>query len=70
MTELKTSDEWQKLHPEIEIYDPDGWDRTNYQYSWYEEMITWEEWRYRSMESTCKWNTKLWDGEEWMKKDA
>lgn len=51
--ELKTSEEWQKLHPEAEIYDPDGWDRLNYRYSWYEEKITQEEYEQRAMQSTC-----------------
>lgn len=35
----KTSQEWQELYPEIKVLDPDGWDRTNFQYSWYKEKI-------------------------------
>lgn len=38
---LQTSQEWLKeLYPEVTILDPDGWDRTNYEYSFYEEEIT------------------------------
>jgi hypothetical protein len=49
---LKTSAEWYVDYP-IEILDPDGWDRNNYQYSWYEELITFEEFDRRVMKSTC-----------------
>lgn len=50
---LKTSEEWQKLCT-ITVYDPDGWDRQgNFQYSWYEEMITREEFERRLGSSTC-----------------
>jgi hypothetical protein len=60
--ELKTSEEWypivQKQWEEFEnkqfiIYDPDGWDRKNYQYSWHEELITEEEFSNRVFQSTC-----------------
>ena len=37
--EMKTSEEWQQQF-ECMVYDPDGWDRHNYQYSWFEEKIT------------------------------
>ena len=33
----KTSKEWQELYPEIKVLDPDGWDRENFKYSWFEE---------------------------------
>lgn len=50
---LLTSDEWQKiLKDDPIVYDPDGWDRTNFQYSWYEEKITLEEYRSRMLKST------------------
>ena len=52
--ELKTSEEWQKFDPEIIVYDPDGWDRGNYQYSWYEEKITYLEYLMRRSRSTIK----------------
>lgn len=52
--ELKTSDEWYKELGEQHyiIHDPDGWDRKNYQYSFYEEKITKEEYQRRVMAST------------------
>lgn len=49
----KTSAEWQKLKPKVLVLDPDGWDRKNYQFSWYEELITEEEYQRRLMMSTC-----------------
>lgn len=50
--ELKTSSEWYIEYP-IQILDPDGWDRKNFQYSWYEELITFQEFDRRAMASTC-----------------
>jgi hypothetical protein len=41
--DLKTSQEWEQLVPsefKLIIMDPDGWDRKNFQYSFYEEKIT------------------------------
>lgn len=55
--ELKTSEEWQKLCL-IEILDPDGWDRKDYQYSWYEEKISREEFEKRIGPSTCHFHTE------------
>lgn len=55
----QTSEYWYlKLREteDIVIYDPDGWDRKNYQYSFYEEKITKEEFDERVMWSTCLWN--------------
>ena len=54
MYEKKTSAEWQKEYPSIVVYDPDGWDRKNYVYSWSEEKITLEEYKRRRSLSTCK----------------
>ena len=54
--ELKTSQEWYESIPKeygFVIYDPDGWDRTNYQYSFHEELITKEEFKKRASGSTC-----------------
>jgi len=51
----KTSDEWMKILDEKDkliILDPDGWDRCNYQYSFYEEEISHSEFISRLMEST------------------
>lgn len=50
--ELKTSAEWYLDYP-LQILDPDGWDRDNFQHSWYEELITFEEFDRRAMRSTC-----------------
>lgn len=51
--ELKTSNEWQSIYPDIKVLDPDGWDRKNWEYSWFEEMISLEEYEKRRMWSTC-----------------
>lgn len=54
--ELKTSQQWYDLIPkefEFGIYDPDGWDRTNYEYSFNQELITKEEFLNRVQRSTC-----------------
>ena len=58
--EYKTSEEWQNLYPNVKVLDPDGWDRMNFQYSWYEELITFAEYEYRLMGSTCKGYTSDW----------
>lgn len=55
----KTSEEWQKLYPEPKVLDPDGWDRTNFQHSWYEELITLEMYKDRLFQSTVRGNVKL-----------
>lgn len=49
--ETKTSEEWQKEYPLL-VYDPDGWDRTNFDYSWREEQITYEEFCDRAIRSS------------------
>ena len=55
----KTSVEWEKEDESgIVVLDPDGWDRTNYQYSYYEELITLEEYNKRKTWSTCMFNKK------------
>lgn len=56
MEELKTSNEWyHEIYPDgdLIIYDPDGWDRSNYHYSFYEEKITRKEFEWRVCGSTC-----------------
>ncbi len=50
---LKTSEQWQKELPVPTVVDPDGWDRKNYQYSWFEELITKKEYIDRQIRSTC-----------------
>jgi hypothetical protein len=54
--ELKTSEEWSK-NSSVIILDPDGWDRCNFQFSWYEEKITFEEFEMRTFISTCQRKT-------------
>ena len=36
----------------VEILDPDGWDRKNFNYSWYKECITEQEYEQRVAVST------------------
>lgn len=57
----KTSNEWYNLlYPEkgLKIIDPDGWDRTNFHFSWYEELITQEEFHKRVADSTISLKLK------------
>lgn len=58
--ELKTSEEWQK-ECTIIILDPDGWDRKNYNYSWYEEKITRLQFENRMTYSTVQFTKPLLD---------
>ena len=53
----RTSKEWYELlypNREIVIMDPDGWDRSNWDFSWEEELIDQNEFAIRLMQSTCK----------------
>ena len=50
--ELKPSEEWQKLYPDIVVLDPDGWDREDFTNSW-NEKISLQEYEYRLVRSTC-----------------
>jgi len=45
-------EEFMKTH-KTRILDPDGWDRRNYQYSFYEEDVTYAEFMNRLFQSTC-----------------
>ena len=49
--ESKTSEEWSK-ETNYEILDPVGWDRSNWQYSFYKELITKKEFAKRLCQST------------------
>lgn len=51
------SENWQRMLSDIIVYDPDGWNRTNFQFSWFEEQITKEEYLRKRMFSTCVFNT-------------
>jgi hypothetical protein len=55
MEEVKSSNDWWHDHewfPNMRIQDPDGWDRENLQFSFYEEKVTYQEFEQRLMEST------------------
>lgn len=49
--ETKSSQRWAEITGVV-VYDPDGWDRTNYQYSWFDELITFAEFKRRVFMST------------------
>ena len=51
----KISEKWHKKYKKrykMMILDPDGWDRNNFDYSWFEEKITWKEFIKRSLISS------------------
>jgi hypothetical protein len=52
---LRTSNEWKDKHSEFFIMDPDGWDRKNFQFSFFEEKITEDDFMDRVLRSTCIW---------------
>lgn len=54
--ELRTSEQWMKYEEfaGTSIMDPDGWDRRNFEYSYYEELITCDEMHRRISQSTIK----------------
>ena len=59
--ELKTSEQWQKELSSVIVLDPDGWHRDErFQYEWYEELISKEEYRNRVIRSTCKFKIDNW----------
>ena len=50
---VKTSKDWKdELYPTVTILDPDGWDRTNLDWSFNEEFVTKEEFISRFCRST------------------
>ena len=57
-TILKTSQKWQE-ESDIIVLDPDGWDRKNYMYSWFEEEISLIEFEKRVMTSTIMKKVKV-----------
>lgn len=56
--EMKCAAAWlcEPQYRGIVVFDPDGWDRSNYEASWKEE-ITEDEFRARLLMSTCFRNT-------------
>ncbi len=54
MDELKTSEQWNLECGNYTIYDVDGWDRSNFQFSWKQELITLDEFQRRLSLSTIK----------------
>lgn len=65
MSDLKTSAEWNAVlgekYPGSYVMDPDGWDRRNYKFSFYEEMITDKEFLNRFAQSTVAMSRELLD---------
>lgn len=61
MEELKTSEQWQKELPNVVVLDPDGWNRDErFEYEWYEELISLDEYYNRVIRSTCKFEENNW----------
>jgi hypothetical protein len=50
----RTSEDWSR-ECLVDVLDADGWDRSNFHYSWYEELITKYEFENRLINSTCRW---------------
>lgn len=58
----KTSEQWQKQFPDIIVLDPDGWNRgERYNFEWFKEKITLEEYKNKVMRSTCEFKVKFED---------
>jgi hypothetical protein len=60
--EKKTSKEWLNFIPDkyrLKIIDPDGWDRKNYDFSFNQELITFEEFMNRVSSSTVECSLEL-----------
>ena len=55
----RTSEEWQQIKPYPLVMDPDGWDRSaeGWQFSWFEELLTEEEYDMKTFSSTCMHKT-------------
>jgi hypothetical protein len=63
MEEKKTSQEWFDtlcVPRGTVILDPDGWDRTNFAFSWNEELISKDEFTLRLCDSTCMFDKTKW----------
>lgn len=67
--ECKTSEKWLAEIPseyKVQILDPDGWNRSNYEYSFKTECITKDEFRERLSRSTISNDVLFWTS-EWAK---
>ena len=53
MSLRRTSEEWLRDKPNLVVLDPDGWDREDYTFSFFEELITEAEFEERVSMSTC-----------------
>lgn len=56
MEGLKTSEDWSfivRVGDGMIVMDPDGWDRSNLEYSWSIEKISYDEFMLRASASTC-----------------
>jgi len=51
MSQLRTSEEWNQKADYV-VLDPDGWDRSDWHYSWFTEKITLDEFNRRICNST------------------
>lgn len=49
----RTSDRWHEIFPKITAITPSGWDTSNFQFSWFEEYITLNEYIDRMLVSMC-----------------
>ena len=48
-----TSDVWDML-TEIDVIDPDGWDRSKFEIDWFQTPITFEQFLEKCQVSTCQ----------------
>jgi len=67
MSDLKQTsatwyEEFMKSH-KTRILDPDGWDRTNYNFSFHVELVTEDEFTKRLMFSTCSFVLEDWQND-------
>lgn len=54
LNEVKTSEKWAEVYKgEFKIMDPDGWDRTNYEFDFKQRLVSRREFLKKVMFSTC-----------------
>ena len=56
MSDVKMNSAAWSRQDSITVMDPDGWDRSHFRYSWYEELITHVEYVRRRNMSTCRFS--------------